>query len=167
MSTPDAPRVSATNGTAHPAAVPSGSLWLGILKKCALVTAAAIAVTAAVAGLVAGPGAALSAMFGFAVVAAFFGISLAVGHFVGRNNPSGAIGMFAVTYAIKVVGFAVVLFVLGTPPWLEPNWFFAGAVGTVILWQAVELYVFSKARHQLYNDPTPISPTKGIESDRG
>ena len=167
MSTPDASGVGARRGTAHPAADPSGSLWLGILKKCVSVTAAAVGVAAAVAFFVSGPGSALSALFGFAVVVAFFGISLAVGHFAGRNNPSGAIGLFAVTYAIKVVGFAVVLFVLGTPPWLDPNWFFAGAVGTVILWQAVELYVFSKARHQLYNDPTPVSPTEGIESDRG
>ncbi len=37
----------------------------------------------------------------------FFGISLLVGHFVGRNNPSGAIGIFVATYFIKVVGFAV------------------------------------------------------------
>ncbi|MBG6189774.1 ATP synthase protein I [Arthrobacter sp. CAN_A212] len=167
MSTPDAPGVGARRGTTHPAADPSGSLWLGILKKCVLVTTSAIAVTAAVAIFVTGPGAALSALFGFAVVVAFFGISLAVGHFAGRNNPSGAIGLFAVTYAIKVVGFAVVLFVLGTPPWLEPNWFFAGAVGTVILWQTVELYVFSKARHQLYNDPEPVKPAPGNEGDRG
>ncbi|MHA7142182.1 hypothetical protein ACX80T_11675 [Arthrobacter sp. Sr33] len=167
MSTPDASGVGARRGTAHPAADPSGSLWLGILKKCVLVTTSAIAVTAAVAAFVTGPGAALSALFGFAVVVAFFGISLAVGHFAGRNNPSGAIGLFAVTYAIKVVGFAVVLFVFGTPPWLEANWFFGGAVGTVILWQTVELYVFSKARHQLYNDPAPTAPVPGNEFDRG
>ncbi|MBG6181290.1 hypothetical protein [Arthrobacter sp. CAN_A1] len=167
MSTPDAAGVGARRGTTHPAADPSGSLWLGILKKCALVTASTIAVTAAVAAFVSGPGAALSALFGFAVVVAFFGISLAIGHLAGRNNPSGAIGLFAVTYAIKVVGFAAILFVLGTPGWLDRNWFFASAVGTVILWQIVEVYVFSKSRHQLYNDPMPPNRISGNEADRG
>ena len=167
MSTPDARGVSAPSGTAHPAADPSGALWLGILKKCTLITTGAVAVAAVTALAISGPGAAFSALFGYAVVVAFFGISLAVGHFAGRNNPSGAIGLFAVTYAIKVVGFAVVLFVLGTPPWLSPNWFFAGAVGTVILWQVVELYVFSKARHQLYNDPVQPSLAPENEEHRG
>ncbi|MHA7274916.1 hypothetical protein ACX80O_00070 [Arthrobacter sp. Hz1] len=167
MSTPDPRGVGAPGSNAHPAADPSGSLWLGILKMCMAVTGALIAVAAIVALLVSGPADALSALFGYLVVVAFFGISLAVGHFAGRNNPSGAIGLFAVTYAIKVVGFAVVLFVLGTPPWLDPNWFFAGAVGTVILWQTVELYVFSKARHQLYNDPEPAKPVPGNEDHHG
>ena len=85
----------------------------------------------------------------------FFGISLLVGHFVGRNNPSGAIGVFVATYFIKVVGFAAVLFVLGAPAWLHARWFVAGAVTAVVLWQAAEIFGFSKARLQIYNDPEP------------
>lgn len=166
MSTPDAPGVGAPRGTAHPAADPTGSLWLGILKKCTLVSTAAVVLAAVVAVIVSGSSASLSAVFGYAVVVAFFGISLAIGHFAGRNNPSGAMGLFVVTYAIKVVGFAAVLFVLGTPPWLDRNWFFGAAVGTVILWQLVEVYAFSKARHQLYNDPvSPVTATSPSAGD--
>ena len=84
---------------------------------------------------------------------AFFAISLLVGHFVGRNNPSGAIGLFVATYFIKVVGFAVVLFAIGSSDWLNGRWFLIGAVVTVVLWQAAEIYGFSKARLQIYNDP--------------
>ena len=64
---------------------------------------------------------------------AFFAISLLVGHFVGRNHPSGAIGLFVATYFIKVVGFAVVLFAIGSPEWLNGRWFLIGAVVTVVL----------------------------------
>ena len=78
---------------------------------------------------------------------------VAVGHFVGRNNPSGAIGLFVATYFVKVVGFAVVLFVIGAPAWLDGRWFLIGAVVTVVFWQAAEIYGFSKARLQIYNDP--------------
>ena len=67
------------------------------------------------------------------------------GHFVGRNNPSGAIGLFVATYFVKVVGFAVVLFVIGAPAWLHGRWFLIGAVVTVVFWQAAEIYGFSKA----------------------
>jgi ATP synthase protein I len=94
-----------------------------------------------------------SALFGGALVMAFFAISLAVGHFVGRNNPSGAIGLFVATYFVKVVGFAVVLFVIGAPAWLHDRWFLIGAVVTVVFWQAAEIHGFSKARLQIYNDP--------------
>lgn len=167
MSTPDARRASAHRAPVRPAAGPTGSLWLGILKSCALMTTAVIAAVAVAAGFVTGLAGAFSAVFGYGIVIAFFGISLLVGHFAGRSNPSGAIGLFAVTYAIKVVGFAVVLFLIGTPDWLDRNWFFAGAVATVILWQVVELYVFSKARHQLYNDPVVDADTSGTGPTNG
>jgi ATP synthase protein I len=96
---------------------------------------------------------ALSAAFGAALVMLFFAISLLIGHFVGRNNPSGAVGLFVATYFVKVVGFAVVLFVIGTPAWLHGRWFIIGAVVAVVLWQAAEIHGFSKARLQIYNDP--------------
>jgi ATP synthase protein I len=97
---------------------------------------------------------AVSTALGGLLVMLFFGISLLVGHFVGRSNPSGAIGVFVATYFIKVVGFAAVLFLIGAPEWLHGRWFLIGAVAAVILWQAAELYGFSKARLQIYNDPT-------------
>lgn len=137
---------------------PTQFLWLRILLRCVAVTAPAFAGIAAVALLVSGGSAALSALFGWLIVALFFGISLLVGHFAGRGNPSGAIGLFAVTYAIKVVGFAAVLFLVGVPAWLDRNWFFGSAVGSVVLWQVVEIAVFARARHQLYGDRSASNP---------
>lgn len=132
---------------------PTASLWLHLLKLSSVASAAGLLVCSVTAWLLAGPGAILSAVAGGLLVMVFFGISLLAGHVVGRNNPSGAIGVFVAMYFIKVVGFAVVLFAVGRPAWLESIWFVAGAVTAVLLWQAAEMYGFSKARLQIYNDP--------------
>ncbi|PTT68546.1 hypothetical protein [Arthrobacter sp. HMWF013] len=132
---------------------PTKSLWLGLLAVSAAGGGAALLLASLAALLLDGPAAALSTVLGGLLVMLFFAVSLLVGHFVGRRNPSGAIGMFVATYFIKVVGFAVVLFVIGAPAWLNSRWFVIGAVATVVLWQAAELYAFSKARLQIYNDP--------------
>ncbi|WP_323958766.1 hypothetical protein [Arthrobacter sp. JZ12] len=148
MNTSDAARARVFGG----ASGPTVSLWLRILVRCAVATGAAAVMMTAAAFLAADGGAAASVLAGWGLVALFFGISLLIGHFVGRDNPSGALGVFLITYVIKVVGFAAVLFLLGTPPWLDRVWFFSTAVATVVIWQIVEVAVFARARHQLYND---------------
>ena len=132
---------------------PTRSLWLRLLLLSSAAGAGAIILTGIPAVIMNGVEGILSSTFGGLLVMLFFAISLLVGHFMGRNNPSGAIGMFVATYFVKVVGFAVVLFVLGAPPWLHGRWFLIGAVATVVLWQAAEIYGFSKSRLQIYNDP--------------
>lgn len=132
---------------------PTASLWLRLLALSSAAAAAALVATAVPAWIFNGGFGALSSSFGGALVMVFFAISLLVGHFVGRNNPSGAIGLFVATYFVKVVGFAVVLFVLGAPDWLNARWFLIGAVVTVVAWQAAEIIGFSRARLQIFNDP--------------
>jgi ATP synthase protein I len=123
-----------------------------------MAAAAGLVLCSVAAVLLDGVTGALSTALGGLLVMLFFGISLLVGHFVGRSNPSGAIGVFVATYFIKVVGFAVVLFLIGAPEWLHSRWFLIGAVAAVVLWQAAELYGFSKARLQIYNDPRTSEP---------
>ena len=137
---------------------PTRSLWLRLLVLSSLVAAAGLVLCSVVAVFLDGVSGALSAVLGGLLVMLFFGISLLVGHFVGRSNPSGAIGVFVATYFIKVVGFAVVLFLIGAPEWLHSRWFLTGAVAAVLLWQAAEIYGFSKARLQIYNDPETKEP---------
>ena len=139
---------------------PSKSLWLRLLAISSAAGGGALLLTSVAGLLLDGAAGALSSLFGGILVIAFFAISLLVGHFGGRNQSSGAIGLFAGTYFIKVVGFAVVLFAIGSPDWLNDRWFLVGAVVTVVTWQAAEIYGFSKARLQLYNDPkTPEGGT--------
>jgi ATP synthase protein I len=137
---------------------PTKSLWLHLLKLSALAGSAAVVSCSLVAILFVGPHGGLSSLYGGVLVMLFFGISLLVGHFVGRNNPAGAIGVFVATYFIKVVGFAAVLFIVGAPEWLDGRWFVISAVATVVLWQAAEIYGFSKASLQIYNDPESKGP---------
>lgn len=132
---------------------PTRSLWLYLLKRSSAAAAAGLILCAVPAAILDGPAGALSSTFGGLLVMLFFGISLLVGHYVGRNNPSGAIGTFVAAYFIKVVGFAAVLFAVGAPQWLHGRWFVAGAVTAVVLWQVAEIHGFSKARLQIYNDP--------------
>lgn len=134
---------------------PTTSLWLRLLAISSAAAGAALALTGGIALLVDGTASLLSSLFGGALVLVFFGISLAIGHLVGRSNPSGAIGLFVATYFVKVVGFAVVLFAIGRPDWLDGRWFLIGAVVAVVTWQVAEIYGFSKARLQIYNDPEP------------
>lgn len=144
---------------------PAKTPWLDILKTCLTWTAVPAAAAAALSLLGPGPGGAASVAAGWALVALFFGISLLVGHVVGRRNPSGAIGMFAVTYAVKVVGFAVVLWLFGKPDWLAGPWFLFTAVGAVVLWQVAEIRTFSRTRLLLFSD-APVSrenAAKGID----
>jgi ATP synthase protein I len=138
---------------------PTPSLWLRLLALSSAAGGAAIILAGIPAGILNGTNGVLSSTLGGLLVMVFFAISLLVGHFMGRNNPSGAIGMFVATYFVKVVGFAVVLFLIGAPAWLHGRWFLIGAVATVVLWQAAQLYAFSKARLQIYNDPEPTAPT--------
>ncbi|GAC1498851.1 MAG: hypothetical protein NVS2B15_21550 [Pseudarthrobacter sp.] len=146
------PGPSSGNGSAGVSG-PTRSLWLRLLALSSAAGGAAVILAGIPALLLNGPDGVLSSTLGGLLVMAFFAISLLVGHFVGRNNPSGAIGVFVATYFVKVVGFAVVLFLIGAPAWLHGRWFLIGAVATVVLWQAAELYGFSRARLQIYNDP--------------
>lgn len=132
---------------------PTASPWLKILTVCLRWTGILLLVLAAAALIAAGAPGLASTLLGGAIVVVFFAISLLIGHFIGRRNPSGALGVFLATYVIKVVGFAVVLFFVGRPVWLDGTWFFVAAVASVILWQGAEVFAFSRTRHQIYGDP--------------
>ena len=141
----------------HPLVVsgPTQGPWLVILRaalKWAGVLAAVLTVVSLVASGAPGAG---SVVIGGGLVVLFSGISLLVVHIVGRDNPGGAMAMFALTYMIKVVLFAAVLFLLGRPAWLDATWFFTSAALTVVVWQVAEVRAFSRIRFQLYNDDEP------------
>ena len=130
-----------------------GSPWLGLALRCTAGSAGAAAVLAAAAALASGPAAAGSVAFAAGVVIAFFAISLLAGHAVGRRNPSGAIGAFAVVYVLKIVGFAALLLWLGRPEWVDGPWFGASGIVTVVVWQGVEVISFSRLRLLIFADP--------------
>lgn len=134
---------------------PTRSLWLRLLAMSSAAAGVALIITGVIAVIFHGPAGLLSSIFGGLLVMTFFGISLLIGHFVGKKNPSGAIGMFVVTYFVKIVCFALVLLLIGAPEWLHGRWFLGGAAIVVVVWQAAEIYGFSKARLLVFGDPEP------------
>jgi ATP synthase protein I len=148
------------------AAGPTSSPWLSILAKAAAAAGAATLLVMLLGALAAGGNAALAALLGAALVVVFFAISLLIGHFVGRHNPSGAIGAFIATYVLKVVGFGAALFAIGTPQWLDTTWFFIAAVVSVVVWQAAEVFAFSRVRYQIYADSPEGAPGTARKDER-
>ena len=153
-------------GTPHGAAPghvaasgPSASPSWNILKKCLMIDGIAVVIMVVLASLFTDTDGVLSVIFGSLLVITFFGLSLLVGHIFSRRMPEAVMGIFVMTYFVKVVGFAAVLFALGTPTWLNKPWFAAAAVACVILWQATEVVIFSRQRFLLFDDPvTPKDP---------
>lgn len=138
-----------------------GSPWLGLAAKCSAASVGAAAILAMVAFATTGPGAGGSVLFSAGMVIVFFALSLIAGHLAGRNNPSGAIGVFAVVYAIKIFGFAALLLWLGKPAWIVGPWFGAAGIVTVVVWQAVEVFAFSRLRLQIFDDAPAAPPARG------
>lgn len=155
---------SSSNSAAHePLAVsgPSESPTWDILKKCLAVDGIAVVVMVVLAFIFTNVDGVVSVLFGSVLVMAFFGLSLLVGHLVSKRMPDAVMGVFVLTYFVKVVGFAAILFALGTPSWLNKTWFAGAAVACVLIWQATEVVIFSKQRHLVFNDlPAPAAPVE-------
>ncbi|WP_207767446.1 hypothetical protein [Arthrobacter glacialis] len=137
---------------------PTASPSWNILKRCLLVGGMALVVMVVVAFFFTNLDGVLSVLFGSLLVMAFFGLSLLVGHLASKKMPSAVMGVFVMTYFVKVVGFAAVLFALGTPTWLNKPWFAAAAVVSVLLWQATEVVIFSKQRFLFFDEPAAVDP---------
>lgn len=133
--------------------------WLRLLRSCSLVALVLAAAGSAAAGLISGLPAVASVVSAILLVVVFFGITLIIGHVVGLRNPRAALGAFMVGYIVKVVGFGAVVFLLGTPAWVDGAWFIGAAVAAVIVWQATEMIVFSRLRFQLYDDEPAAAPS--------
>lgn len=163
------PADGAQAGRPLAASGPTSNPWLGIFRtamKWTGILAAALAVISIITAGLPGLG---SVLFGWTLVIAFSGVSLLIVHVVGRDNPHGAMAMFALIYIVKVVLFAAVLFLIGRPAWLDTTWFFAAGVLTVVVWQIAEVRAFSRIRFQLYDD-TPVEsplPSRDTPSVKG
>ena len=147
---------SAQHGAARgplTASGPTASPSWNILKKCLLVGGIAVIIMVCLAFIFTDSDGVLSVLFGSLLVMVFFGLSLFVGHIFSQKMPSAVMGIFVMTYFVKVVGFAAVLFAMGTPGWLNKPWFAGAAVASVVLWQATEVVIFSKQRFLLFDDP--------------
>ncbi len=146
---------------------PTASPSWNILKKCLLVAGVAVLVIVVLAFIFTDVHGVLSVLFGSLLVIVFFGLSLLVGHIVGKRMPSAVMGVFVMTYFVKVIGFAAVLYAMGTPGWLNKPWFAGAAVAVVLLWQATEVVNFTKQRFLLFDESAVQAPTPGVSAAEG
>ncbi|MBP2413888.1 ATP synthase protein I [Arthrobacter stackebrandtii] len=135
-----------------PVSGPTESPSWNILKRCVAVVGLAVVAMAGAAFIFTDGAGVLSVLFGSALVVAFFGLSLLAGHLFARKKPEAVMGVFVMTYFVKVLGFGAVLFYLGTPGWLNKPWFAGAAVACVLIWQATEVVIFSKQRFLFFNE---------------
>ena len=159
------PADGALTGRSVPVSGPTTNPWLGIFRTSMMWTGILAAALAAASLITAGTPGLGSVLFGWVLVIAFSGVSLLIVHVVGRDNPHGAMAMFALIYIVKVVLFAAVLLMIGRPSWLDSTWFLASAVATVVVWQAAEIRGFSRIRFQLYDDGPGETPSVKGEKD--
>lgn len=133
--------------------------WMSILLWCLSLTGAAIVVTALLGFIFAQLPGLFSVLAVGAVVVVFFGISLLVGALVGRRAPGAQLAAFMMMYIVKVIGFGAFLLVPRDPAWFNPTWVTVGAVVTVMIWQGVEMYRFSRVRMRVFSEDETKQPT--------
>jgi ATP synthase protein I len=144
---------------------PTASPSWNILKKCLLVAGSAVIVMVVPAFIFTDVQGVLSVLSGSFLVIVFFGLSLLVGHVVGKKMPSAVMGVFVITYFVKVIGFAAVLYAVGTPGWLNKPWFAGAAVATLLLWQATEVVSFTKQRFLFFDESAVQAPAPAVPAD--
>ncbi|WP_116452672.1 hypothetical protein [Blastococcus litoris] len=149
--------------TGPPARPRSDAPWdISFLRPGLLVTAAAVAVAAPIAGLVGGWGSAVAVLAGAVVVAAFFCVSAVVIAWAGRIDDAFALPAALGTFLVK----ALVLFaLLGSLPedgWLDRLTLAWTVIAGALLWSAVQVrWVWTR---QLYYVPPP-APSSGAPRD--
>lgn len=140
---------------------PTESPSWNILKKCLAIDGLAVTVMVVLAFIFTDMDGVLSVLFGSLLVITFFGLSLLVGHLFSKKMPEAVMGIFVMTYFVKVVGFAAVLFAMGTPGWLNKPWFAGAAVACVLIWQATEVVIFSKQRFLIFDEAAAPATSTG------
>jgi len=140
-----------------PGAGRSDAPWdISFLRPGLLVTAAAAAVAAPIAGVVGGWGSAAGVLAGAVTVAAFFCVSAVVIARAGRIDDALALPAALGTFLVK----ALILFaVLGAVPedgWLDRLTLAWTVIAAALLWSAVQVrWVWTR---QLYYVPPPAPP---------
>lgn len=139
-----------------------------ILKSCLLIDGLALGATAVAALIITDSAAALSVVAAAVLVMLFFGLSLFAAHVFGKRHPQALVSIFFASYFVKVMGFGAILFALGTPDWLNKPWFLGASIAAVVIWQAVEVVIFSKQRFLRFDDaPSAKTPDTTTTPEEG
>lgn len=125
-----------------------------LFRASVLPTAAAGVVVATVAALRAGVPGVYGAVFGTAVVMAFFGIGLLVSRAVARIAPELVMGIALLTYALKILALGGLLVAFRETSAFSTSAFAAAVLVATVVWLAAQVRAFTRLP-LLYVEPDP------------
>jgi ATP synthase protein I len=128
-----------------------------IVRRAGALTAVAAAIMVAVSAALVGVKGLIGALIGVAVVAVFFGISIAVVGRAARKSPQAMMVAALATYLVKIVALAVIVSRLnGTTAFSTKTLGFV-AIGCILVWTGAQAITAMKVK-MLYVEPESTVP---------
>lgn len=155
LSAPETPAVGVVSGRRDP----SGSDERRLFGVAVATLAALAAPVALVAWLVAGPGAALSAMIGLGLVLLLFGASSAALAWVATRRGGAGIGVLAGGALLRLPLYLLVLFALNGVSWVHGRSLAAATAVAVAVTLATELRMLARTPRLFWVDAAAARST--------
>ena len=128
-----------------------------IVRRAGALTAVAAAIMVAVSAALVGVKGLIGALIGVAIVAVFFGISIAVVGRAARKSPQAMMVAALATYLVKIVALAVIVSQLnGTTAFSTKTLGFV-AIGCILVWTGAQAITAMKVK-MLYVEPESTVP---------
>lgn len=123
-----------------------------VIRRAAVPTAVAAALMVVLSAVLVGVKGLIGALIGVAIVAAFFGISVAVVGWAARKSQAAMMVAALGTFLVEIVAFAAVVSSLqGTTAFSTRALGFT-AIGCILVWSAAQVVVAMRVR-MLYVEP--------------
>ena len=123
-----------------------------VVRRSAAITAVVAAVCVAVCAALGGLKGLYGSLIGVAIVTAFFGISVLVVGRAARVSPHVMMAAAMITYVVKIIGFAIVVILLGKSTAFDGRMLGFTAIICILAWTAAEVVTAIKLRLP-YVDP--------------
>jgi len=123
-----------------------------VVRRSAALTGAVAAVCVAVCAALGGAKGLYGALIGVAIVTAFFGISVLVVGRAAKVSPQVMMAAAMITYVVKIIGFAIVVILLGKSTAFNGRMLGFTAIILILAWGAAEVVTTIRLK-LLYVDP--------------
>jgi ATP synthase protein I len=123
-----------------------------VVRRSAALTGVVAAVCVAVCAALGGVKGLYGALIGVAIVTAFFGISVLVVGRAAKVSPQVMMAAAMITYVVKIIGFAIVVILLGKSTAFNGRMLGFTAIILILAWGAAEVVTTIRLK-LLYVDP--------------
>lgn len=156
-----------TNEHAPPSGAPAPNAFFAAMLRGAIVpTACSVPVVVVVFLILRGSRGGLSALFGAALAAAFFGAGLYV---MKRTSAADPIAMFAGAMAVylgQVLAIGIVILAFRDVSWLDGPACGIAILAIALVWQVFQGIAYVRTRKPVYDLPTPPNDADGTTDHR-